>query len=129
MRGRKPKPTSLHIVEGTLNSTRHADRPAVDYSSSSPVAPFKLDTEMQEVWDYYIGIMPWNKATETDLFLVYCDMAADLRKHIQGIKTKYEWKPAMIAQFKSIGAELGVGHVQQMKMTSTDETEKDDLLD
>jgi hypothetical protein len=27
MRGRKPKPTFLHVVEGTLNATRHADRP------------------------------------------------------------------------------------------------------
>lgn len=59
MRGRKPKPTALHKIEGTLRKARHADR------EGEPVAVGKLDeppawlTETQKVgWAYALEHAP-----------------------------------------------------------------------
>jgi len=116
-RGRPKKPTECHIIEGTFNSSRHSNRPTVVAENSKPIAPFKLDPDVQEVWDFYINRLPWNSETESDSFLMFCDLAADCRKSLQGLNTKYTWSPALMAQYKSIRTELGIGYAEQMKMT------------
>lgn len=54
MRGRKPKPTTLHVAQGTFNATRHADRasePRPDVKvPSAPAMVAKNDTASEE-WE------------------------------------------------------------------------------
>ena len=60
MRGRKPKPTALHRLEGTFNVTDHRHR------AREPIAPGDLQSnppawmtrEQKEVWQYAIEHAP-----------------------------------------------------------------------
>lgn len=60
MRGRKPKPTAMHELEGTLNATRHKTRKA------EPQAPVELDRDppahlsprQQDGWRYAMEHAP-----------------------------------------------------------------------
>lgn len=60
MKGRKPKPTSLHKLAGTLNATRHRDRKlepkAVGDLGAEP--PEWLTDEQQAGWRYAVENAP-----------------------------------------------------------------------
>lgn len=59
MRGRKPKPTHLHVVENTLNSTRHAARAAEPVAVGDLFEPPDWLTEEQRVgWTYAVANAP-----------------------------------------------------------------------
>lgn len=51
MRGRKPKPTTLHVLHGTFNSTRHADRANEPRPQGKLLKPPEfLDAIAREEW-------------------------------------------------------------------------------
>lgn len=52
--GRPPKPTQLHVVDGTYNVTRHADRSFVPSSGGEPERPDGLDDYGRECWDKFV---------------------------------------------------------------------------
>jgi hypothetical protein len=59
MRGKVPKPTHLHVVEGTLNTTRHRKRKAEPKpvgELSSP--PAWMNEGQRERWEYAIRHAP-----------------------------------------------------------------------
>ena len=60
MRGRKPKPTALHHLEGTFNVTDHRHRAAEPIASGDllPDPPPWMTSDQQEVWRYVIAHAP-----------------------------------------------------------------------
>ena len=69
MRGRKPKPTALHKLHGTLNATRHADRasePAID-GDLLVDPPDWLTAQQQAGWRYAIAHAPRGILKKIDL--------------------------------------------------------------
>jgi hypothetical protein len=116
MQGRKPKATEAHLIEGTFNSTRHGDRPELVSSNSLPIPPVELDDDVREVWDFYVPLLHWNEASDSDAFLQFCDFAADFRKSMTGRQTKYDWTASMFGQYSKLRAEVGIGYVQRMQM-------------
>lgn len=59
MKGRKPKPTALHKLSGTLNVTRHRDRkrePSAEGDLDAP--PEWMSEGQQESWRYAIEHAP-----------------------------------------------------------------------
>lgn len=59
MAGRKRKPTHLHLVEGTLNVTRHRARKAEPVPVDDLAAPPAwMDAAQQETWRYAIKHAP-----------------------------------------------------------------------
>jgi hypothetical protein len=67
-RGRRPKPTLLHKIEGTFNETKHGrDRtgepqPEADLGA----APIDLTDAETALWDHAIGSAPKGMLKETD---------------------------------------------------------------
>ena len=59
MRGRKPKPTSLHKLQGTINVTRHAARTREPVAEGDLYAPPDWLTESQQAnWRHVIEHAP-----------------------------------------------------------------------
>jgi P27 family predicted phage terminase small subunit len=60
MRGRKPKPTALHKLEGTFNVTEHRHRAhePVAPGDLQPDAPTWMTPDQQAVWQYAIEHAP-----------------------------------------------------------------------
>ena len=66
MAGRKPKPTSLKVVEGTFRKDRanpHEPKPSGDLSE----APEHFTQEQKAVWDYAIANSPLGLLKKLDL--------------------------------------------------------------
>lgn len=80
MAGRKRKPTELHVLEGTLNSTRHSDRGNEPRPvQSEEDAPDYLSDEATEIWDELAPLLiNLGVLTEIDrqLFSAYCEKRA-----------------------------------------------------
>lgn len=59
--GRKPKPTSLHVLEGTFRKPRHARRrlePPAPGELSSIRAPEWMSSSQREIWTYAVRNAP-----------------------------------------------------------------------
>src|SRR5271169_3973184 len=71
MRGRKRKPTHLHVIEGTLNVTKHKDR-AHEPSSNGPLGPPPGDWPEagKLIWAEVASIIPPHVATRADRLIV-----------------------------------------------------------
>lgn len=54
-RGRPPKPTQLHVVDGTFNTTRHAARAHAPAGKGKPEKPQGLDEFGEECWNNFVG--------------------------------------------------------------------------
>ena len=68
MRGRKPKPTHLHVIEGTLDVSKHRSRKKEPAPAGSLVDPPEWFTARQrEVWDYAIANAPAGLLRKLDL--------------------------------------------------------------
>jgi P27 family predicted phage terminase small subunit len=85
MRGRKPKPTVLHIIEGTRNVTRHADREnEPDPDPAENIYPDYLSEDAMPVWDEMASLLiDIGVLTEADvqLFSAYCEKRAQYLKY------------------------------------------------
>jgi phage terminase small subunit len=101
MRGRKPKPTFLHVVEGTLNATRHADRPDTEPPVGAPIKPKWLKRRAARIWDEYAPRLPWLGEIDSAMLAAWCSLYSEL-----------EADPTLaaprISQMRGLVAELGL---------------------
>lgn len=60
MRGRKPKPTGLHKLQGTLNATRHRGRAAEPHADGDLLAtpPAWMTASQKAAWRYAVRHAP-----------------------------------------------------------------------
>lgn len=120
MVGRKPKPTVLHIVENTVNATRHSHRANEPVPEGRPVRPKWLKGRAAKIWDEYIVIGHWLTAAETPKFAVWCELTAETEggvKHMENPR---------IAQWRALGSELGFDPASRTRLGGkSKETKKD----
>ena len=113
MRGRKPKPVALHVVEGTLRKSRHnelVDAPVVD---GRPVMPKRMSRRGKTIWKQYFDVFTWLTVAESHLFAIWCELTVD---YDDQLNTKNrQWNQALLGRYQSIGADLGVGHANRLK--------------
>lgn len=78
--GRKPKPTRLHVIEGTLNATRHKKRDKEPVPQGELIEPPGWFSEQQrEIWAYGLKSAPRGllKALDQSVYVVWviaCDV-------------------------------------------------------
>jgi len=101
MRGRKPKPTFLHVVEGTLNVTRHADRPDTELPAGRPVKPKWLKRRAARIWDEYAPRMVWLGEIDSAMLAAWCSLFAEF-------EADQAMSAPRISQMRGLAAELGL---------------------
>ncbi len=82
-RGPKPKPTGLHVAEGTLHPTRHKGRAKEPRPKGAPTAPDWLDTTAKAHWQEVVGLLvPLKVATvlDTSALAMMCDAWSQWRR-------------------------------------------------
>jgi P27 family predicted phage terminase small subunit len=99
--GRKPKPTHLHLVEGTFNVTRHSKRLK---SEPKPVGnlhepPQWFNDGQREVWAYGLRHAPMGLLKAIDLstyvaWCVACDTHRQAAEHLAKMGVKGLLAPA-----------------------------------
>lgn len=96
MRGRKPKPTSLKILEGNPGKRKIKEDP--DMSSGLPFPPSHLDDYAKEEWDrlafglHAIGIL---YEVDSAVFAAYCQAYSRWRSAEEGIQKSSEIEGAV----------------------------------
>jgi len=118
------KPTHMHLVEGTLNVTRHANRKDEPKPTGRPKKPTNLAPHELAVWDEYFAIAYWLTEADTEIFAVWCSMTAtEVHRHVkmvEGAKTIVggvaSMDAARLAQWRMLGQELGLTPAARSKI-------------
>src|SRR5690349_12037675 len=101
MAGRPPKPTHLHIVDGTLNATRHKDRKDEPQPTGRPEKPKGLKGLASQLWDKYSEIGYWLTAADSEALAIWCQLSALCQRSFKKLT------PSMLAQHRAYGSILG----------------------
>ena len=102
---RQRKPTALHEIEGTLNTTRHRDRAhEPEGVGDLGAAPKGWDAAGRALWHELAAQIPAGVARQNDraAFELLCLLWADIRSDPTNVI------PAMSAQFRAMLASFGM---------------------
>lgn len=109
MRGSR-KPTAMHLVEGTLNVTRHADRANEPKPTGRPVKPKSVRGRASQLWDEYFDIGYWLTEADSQTFALWCRLTAMIEKEFKRVPA------SMHAQVRAYGASLGFDPVSRSRI-------------
>ena len=107
--GRRPKPTALHELQGTLNSTRHAGRASEPEAPGDPLnePPDWLTDSQKEGWRYAIAHAPRNllKPIDRTVLVIWVEAEDRHRRAMiaQAILDKDNKLPMLRVQAKGLG--------------------------
>ena len=101
MVGRKPKATPLHLVENTLNSTRHKNRAIEPKPKGTPVKPAALTGAASDIWDEYVVIGYWLTAADSKTLAAWCWMTVELETTMAAMRAD------RMAQWRALSSMLG----------------------
>ena len=109
MKGRKPKPLNLRVLEGNRGQRRIPEVPSVEVASAEP--PEKLDPEAQKFWDAtapYLIQLELLTRLNARLYSDACSLWSIYRNAKSGWKRKvkcYELATRMFRDFAMTPAE------------------------
>lgn len=84
--GQRPKPTKLHLIEGTYNVTAHRKRKLEPKPRGSlPPPPDWFSALQREIWDFGLGAVPPGMLKTLD-FGVYTTWCVALVAHRQAVE-------------------------------------------
>ena len=109
-RGRPPKPTALHVVQGTLRSGRHAGRDDEIQPEGAPVKPTFLKGRAARIWTEYVRICFWLTAADSHVLAAWCALGAELERSVEKVPA------ARIAQWRGLGGDLGISPAARAKI-------------
>lgn len=100
---RPRKPTHLHVVQGTLNATRHANRSDPEVTTAVGDAPSDWPEPAKVIWTEIVKMVPAGVAGHSDrLIIELC-----VRLTIQ-MRSKGKFTAAVAAQLRCCLAALGM---------------------
>ncbi len=127
IRGNKPKPTILHLVDGTMNVTRHKGREGEPRPDGRPIRPKKLLKRQAELWAEYVDTAFWLTKHDGPKALVWVCLQAEFEKDPAGMI------PARIGQLRAVGSELGLDPASRARMggsgSSKPKSKEDEFFD
>ncbi len=112
-RGRPPKPTQLHVVQGTLRSGRHAVRQDEVQPEGEPVKPLFVKGRAARIWKEYAGRCFWLTVADSHIFAVWCGLGAELERGVEKVPA------ARIAQWRGLGGDLGISPAARARIGAT----------
>lgn len=122
--GRKPKPTHLHAVEGTYNSTRHKDRAEEPQPTGTPIIPKSVRGKALTIWNETVKAAPWLTEANSRLLAVWCKLAVELDTgNLKNVVA------SRITAFRTLGSELGLSKINMSYGSNNPEDPADKYLD
>lgn len=120
MPGRPPKPTKLHLLQGTYEPSRHADRNEPEPSGPLPGPPAFLKGEARAEWKRVVAAMGATgvyTAADRALLTVHCQMWARFveREFGQGAEG---CSANFLIAFANIAGKLGLTPSDRVKLRS-----------
>lgn len=115
MRGRKPKPAYLKLVEG--NRSRRpifadpAPAIAADFNNGLQ-PPRKLRKRQQELWNQYIRPCPWLSFLDAPKAHLWVELHAEFERDPTGMLS------TRIAQLRALASELGLDPANRARLTA-----------
>lgn len=111
---RPRKPTALHLVQGTFNSTRHKDRGS-EPLVGEPVgdAPADWQAPGKLIWHEIVSAIPAGVAGKSDRLIVEltCRLVIEMRAG--------EFTPALASQLRCCLAALGMTPADRSRVTTS----------
>ena len=105
MVGRKPKPTNLHLIEGTFNATRHAARSDEPKPQGEVIRPTFVKGAAAKLWAQYApGLIAQGVLTswDVDMFGVWCVIMAGFQKNPE------RFSAAQMTQMRALASSFGL---------------------
>ena len=119
VRGRKPTPTSLRVIEGTKSrSPNLPEKPVV--ADGRPTPPPYVRGRILELWNEYLPDLPWLTKLDGPKFGVWCRAEADNEKN------GHLWATTRHAEHRKLGAELGFDYAGGMRLSGAADKPKAD---
>src|SRR5262249_7312162 len=122
MVGRKPKPTSLHLIEGTFNATRHAARSDEPQPQGEVVKPGFVKGTVAKLWAQYApGLIAQGVLTawDVDMFGFWCVMMADFQKRPERSTA------ALMTQMRALASSFGLLPADRSRLHTPKPTSED----
>lgn len=109
VRGPKPKPTRLRLVDGTNNVTRHGSESearkkaeAAEDLFGKPAMPSGMKGEAAKAWKRYIAPAGWLDGTREAAAIAFCELWAEFRFNPTGFPASKH------GQLRAYMSELGL---------------------
>lgn len=111
-RGAKPKPTHLHLVQGTINATRHKDALASPNAAGALVKPtyIRAGTRAAALWDEVAAACWWLGDADSYKLGMWCAMQAEFERGPSKMTS------ARIGQLRALGSELGLDPASRSRL-------------
>lgn len=113
------KPTALHVVEGTYNTTRHKDRQNEPATKSGLIKPKFLKGRASKLWDEYAPRLWWLGDADSHHLAVYCGLVAEYERGPD------QMLAARIGQMRAFAGELGIAAARSKFNAKKNGEEKD----
>jgi hypothetical protein len=111
---RPRKPTSLHLVTGTFNSTRHADRHEPQVTAPLGDAPSDWPPQAKAIWQEVVNAIPDGVAGRPDRIIV--ELTARL---LIETRSKGKFTAAVAAQLRCCLASLGLTPADRSRVSAS----------
>ena len=99
IRGRKPKPLELRVIEG--NRGKRPLPEAAPTATGEPVKPRWLKGAAARLWSEYAPLLPWLGRADSEALAWWCSLAAEFAADQRMLA-------ARISQMRTLAAELGM---------------------
>jgi len=126
MPGRPPKPTALHVVQGTARKCRMEKRSGellLD-PAAMPEAPAWMPAEARIEWDRLMSIPKYSKAlspADRGMLVTYCLIWDEIKRAVENYGGSENIQSARLTAFASIGAKLGLNPSDRVKLRTPEE--------
>lgn len=122
-RGRKPKPTKLHVIAGTYRADRHSARAGEPESTDTPKRPPKLTKREALLWEERIETASWLGVHDSEKAIAWVFMTVRLEK------AKFDVQASTLAQWRALGSELGFDPAARARLGGVSDGGSDDPAD
>jgi phage terminase small subunit len=123
VRGRKPKPTHLRLVDG--NASKRPIPKGEPVPTGKPVKPSWLKGRGATLWDDVLGFAFWLTEADSYKLAAWCDRQAQFEK----AALRKTWTAADRREHRSAGSELGFDPSSRARMGTNDGGQAKDPAD
>lgn len=114
MRGRPPKMTRLHLLQGTARADRHKNRKFEPHISGKPEKPDFLIGRASELWDFYAEIGYWLTKADTHELAAWSSMCVEIETDLKKMSS------VRISQWRLLAASLGFDCATRSRINASD---------